>query len=422
MIPMEDKIEVKTGDIDDSKVLDLLNSTRGSWGDMKFLRWIYYDIPTADEETNFFAVNNVGDVVAFGRTGIKTVRDINNNIKEKVFEYKNGSVHPDYQGLGIYSSLLKERPSFFSKHNDYNFIIAFIRKNNIPFTVFSQRGWRHRVLPLYMCILSPKNVIGDYARFLQEKSSTIGKLARKFGKKLNMVFSDGKINVSEMFNGKPSKGLGLNIYVSDTAVKKIVENLTGELSPKELLKDAVGLFLKGDINLFEIRDSNKTSIPKNKELKVEIKNKLGNKELNELLQLYTQCLKDYELTFERGKKDIEHILSYPKNTDIILVRKNGKLVGFSVLGLTKEENKKEVWVMDIIHKDESVFHKLIHEIERICRVKKMDSIHLFSDIDPGHRWTHIPETTLMWDSLEKIENIEHKFKNARWKISHYDVL
>ena len=422
MIPMEDKIEVKTGEIDNPKVLELSNITRGSWGDMDFLKWIYYDIPTADEEENIFAITEDEKVVGFRRCGRKNIIILKEFLAVPVIDYKHTSVHPEYQGQGIFTKLIQIGKPFTCNSIEFNFEIALVRKSNIPFKRHSSKGWRHRVLPLYICILSPKNVIGDYARFLNEKNNTIGNLARKFGKKLYMVFSDGKINVSEMFNGKPSKGLGLNIYVSDTAVKKIVENLTGELSPKELLKDAVGLFLKGDINLFEIRDSNKTSIPKNKELKVEIKNKLGNKELNELLQLYSQCLKDYELTFERGKKDIEHILSYPKNTDIILVRKNGKLVGFSVLGLTKEENKKEVWVMDIIHKDESVFHKLIHEIERICRVKKMDSIHLFSDIDPGHRWTHIPETTLMWDSLEKIENIEHKFKNARWKISHYDVL
>jgi len=428
-----EEIKVRKGDVEDEELLNLLNTTRDFWGDMEYFIWLYHENPASEEEENYYAIiDSENEIIGFRRGGVKYILDLNQESLETVLEYKHGSVLPDYQGMGVFSKICKS-DYCLSKEEDYDFKIAFIRKTNIPFGRHKRKGWRHRVIPLYIYIISPKNIIEEYLRFLEEKNKTAYYLAKILGKRINLKCSDGEVDLVETLDLEPTHKLKINVSLSDKAVKENIENVVEDLKINKILKENLKLFLKGHINLFSRKEKteeikeNQANIEKKSRLSVKtnsVKN-LENPEeefdLEEITKLYSRGLENYDLTFRRNEEDISHILNYPKNTEIIEVRKNDKLLGFAVLGEAKEENKDELWVIDFIHEMEEVYRVLVDEIERIGREKKMDSVRMYSDIDPGEKWVYIPYATIMWDDLDGKDRLESNFQNGRWKISQYDV-
>jgi len=422
-------IEVKTGDIDDSKVLKLLNSTRGSWGDLEFLRWIFYDIPTHDKEENFFAKTTEGKIVGYGRTGHKNIVDQENNHSEGVFEYKHASVLPDYQGLGIYSKIIESRLKYFSNSGIYNYKISFIRKGNLPFGLYSKKGWKHRVLPLYMFIVSPCAYFLEYVNFFKEQSDRIYNILLNIGRYIDLVFSDEKVNISKAMGGKKLGKLRLKIYVSDTAMKENIEMVTSELNLFSLIISNFKLATRDEISLFRKKMLSENSMAHNtldesyKIKKIDISDTDKPEkhiDIDNVVTLYNKLLKNYDISFRRDKEDIVHILRYPKNSEVILVEDKGDLLGFSVLGYAKEKEVDEIWVLDQICKSEDVFHSMINYIEKLAVSRRVDSVRMYSEMNPGDKWAYLPITTLMWDG--KKTEFENKLKNGKLFISQYDVL
>ena len=418
---MNDKIEVKSGKIEDDKVLNLLNMTRVSWGDIKFLKWIYHNNPNVENDENFFALTDNDELIGFERISYKEVLYNNCTQIEPIFIYKNGTVDPKYQGKGVYSGIIKLREKYFN-NNDVNYKMAFIRKSNLPFRIHRDRNWRYRILPLFMYIISPLIVIKNYSKFFLEKSKSISLFAKIFGRRVNLVFHNDSVNLSELFDGFRSKGLVLNIYLSNVALKKLIEDLTGRILIRDVIFDLVKLFLFNEISFFKKNDFFVLDKKQSDKFIIEIKEELNEDEISVLEKLYLECLKKFDVVFRRNFRDIFHILSYPKITDIILVKKNNKIVGFSIVGYAKEDNIRELRVFDIIYNDEEVFDVLVDEIEKIGRDRDLISIHLFSNEKLNDKWIYIPETAVMWKSKNVIEDLEILFEKGNWKISHYDVL
>ena len=78
--------------------------------------------------------------------------------------------------------------------------------------------------------------------------------------------------------------------------------------------------------------------------------RIDENEIVELERFYFNCLKKYDVAFRRDYEDIIHIISYPKKTAFVLVKKRDEMVGFSVLGLMKEKNKKELLRFQVMSK------------------------------------------------------------------------
>lgn len=428
---MEEEITVKSGDIDDHKLMELINAVWGSWGGLNFLEWVYHENPVTKEEDNFFAITeeNGEKIVGFRRGGIKKIIDIRDPKTITALEYKHGSVHPDYQGMGIYSKISKSKP-WLSKKKEHDFKLSFVRKTNIPFKMHQKEGWAFRVLPLYLYIISPKKVVEEYIRFFKEKEGPISSFIRVISKRMDLVLSDGTVDIYKMMGGDGSDGFKVPIHVSDKALNEIIEYLAEGGDVKELSKELSKLTFKGEINFIsrkKLEPSGKKSSTIDKGGRTVVTIDISEKEnpadsvdVEELGELYSCCLKKYDLSFRRDLEDIIHLLNYPYNTDIIMVRKDQKLVGFSCVGYAKE-GKKELWVLDLVYDDEKTFDMIIEEIKKIGVSRGMNSIRLYSDKNPGEEWAHVPITTMMWDDRNEDKELERKFKKGKWKISQYDV-
>jgi hypothetical protein len=426
---MEDEITVKYGDIDDQKILKLLKSVRSAWGDIDYLKWTYYEEPSSDENENYYAINmkNNDQIVGFRRASIKYVVFLNEGHTEKMLEWKHGSVHPEYQGLGVFSKIRDSEYCIFME-KQYSYKIAFVRKTNIPFKMHKRQGWNHISLPYHMYIISPKKIIEEYVTFLEEKSEKIPLLAKLFGKRINFVVSDGELNISSTFGGDSSKGFKLKIYVSNNTLVNNVENFACNWDAKKMLKDNLKSFLKGEIGPFpvneryddEISDIGQVGLKVDRIEVTENFHPENLPNLDSIKYLYDRFLEDYDITFRRNYEDLLHILKYPRNTDIISIYRNEKLVGFAVLGGAIEKSNKEMWVMDMVYKDKNVFKKLVSIIKIIGFERNMNSIVIYSDQNPGDDWAHMPMMSLMWKG--SAEGFEEKLKNAKWKVSQYDLL
>lgn len=417
---MNEDYEIKLGKIDDRKVLDLLNETRDSWGDFEIFKWIFKTKPDVNKEINFFAVNDKKKYIGFERASYKELIFPNNAIRSKnIIVGKCSSVPPDFQGKGVYSNLIKIRDNYLKDKHSYLF--GFVRKSNITFLINRKNGWNYRVLPLYMLIRSPKNVIRKYAKFLFEKNRRLIFFEKFFGNRINFIFSDGSVTLSKIFGNKSSKRLKLNIYISNFAVKNIVEELTGSLNIINFFKEILKLLFIGDISFYKNKNFKLKDYYYKKDFKIQIKDKLINEEIEEVIQTYNYFNKKYDIVFRRREKDIKHLLSYPKIKDIIVIKKNENIIGFSVIGKLKEENKNEIIVLDTIYKNTEVFKILIKEIEKLANIYEIDMVHMFSDILPSKKWSFVPETTVMWKSLNNDFELNKIMNNGKLKISMYDV-
>jgi len=425
---MEDGITIKYGEIDDRKILNLLKTVRSAWGDIDYLRWAYYENPSCDDDENYFALSgkNSDEIIGFRRASIKHLVDLNKYLTEKMLEWKHGSVHPDYQGLGVFSKI-RDSQYCTSRDEQYNYKIAFVRKTNIPFKMHKKHGWDHRALPYYMYIISPKKIIEEYVTFLEEKSEKIPSLGKLFGKRINFVVSDGELNISSTFGGEPSKGFKFKVYVSDNTLVDIVENLACDLDAKKMLKDNIRSLLKGDIGPFPVKEKdNDISDVQHADLKIDrfevSKDFMPEKvsDLDSIKGLYDRFLEDYDITFRRNSEDIIHILKYPRNTDIIRIYRGKNLVGFAALGGAIEKSNQEMWVMDMVYEDKEIFDTLVSVIKKIGVERNMNSIVLYSDLNPGNDWAYMPMMTVMWNGSGN--KFERKLKSANWKVSQYDLL
>ncbi len=414
---------VKQGLPDPERVLRLLDSAYDGWGDQKLFEWKYKDYPDFKEDEVFYIESEEGDLASFGRVFSKELVVKNFQKKVQVYVIGDAAVSPSHQGEGLYSNIHKARVDY-SKNQDVEAIFSFIRRTNVPFKVNKKRGWGHKVLPLHMLILSPAKVMKEYGGLALEDKPVLKKLCRTIGKKIDLVFSDGKLNLGELVGLENKEGIfNLFFNFSNFAVKRLIEQIDANIDIGDLLKESINLLLKGEIRIgpkspkkMEFTDK------KFRDFSVDLKDNLSSDEKDKILSLYDNSITNYDVSFRREKKDLEHLLGYPKITDILLVRKNSKIVGFTVLGLRDGSDLKEIWVLELLYKDKNVKNFLLNLIENICEKKDLDSVLIISNLD-NKNWTNIRYQTLMWKVVgDSKKNFETHFENNRWKINLYDIV
>jgi len=405
-------------------LLELLNSAYEGWGDEEIFRWKYDDYPDFKKEYGFYIEDGHGNPICFGRVARRELIFTQPQKKIKGFTLGDAAVDPSHQGEGLYSYIHKARTDFVESQ-DADAILAFVRKTNVSYKVNKKRGWGHRNLPLKMLILSPGKFVKNYADLALADIDIISSFIGFFGKWIDLTFSDEKITLSELIEGKTSDTKSkLKFSISDFAVKRFIEEIDEEIELLQLINLFSKLLMSGDIVLGNTSPKKfEHDRREYKNLLLEHRDELTQKEIDEILFLYSKKLKDFDLYFRRDEQDIEHLLSHPNLADILVIKKDSNIVGFCVLiNQNKKSGSDEIWVYECIWDNDEAKHLLLNEIEQVGFRRNLDAVLMISDLILDNKWTDISYQTITWDLVEDKPEIDNILRKGDWRITLYDIL
>jgi len=128
---------------------------------------------------------------------------------------------------------------------------------------------------------------------------------------------------------------------------------------------------------------------------VSCKQSISSTEFESIVGLY-----DSDTTsFRRTPADIRHIIQYP-DSDIILIKQDDELIGYTVVGPRSRANVLEGRVLELRVEDEDAFDVLIDEIERVAIDRGFDLIIVFSKQPIGELWASVDQQVIMWTDLD----------------------
>lgn len=410
---------VERGVPDIGEVVSLLNDAYDIWGTEELFEWRYDECPDYDAEEHTFHIYKSDDLAAFARVTYKELFSENNPYP--AFVLGDAGVIPEHQGQGLYSQLHQERIQY-CEGNAASMIFTFTRKGNIPFEVNQNRGWQYRELPLHIRILSPTEVIPNYAQLVTEDSKWLRRLIGLLGSRVTLKLSDGELALGELIDGSPSvKRLNLSFYISDYGVQRLVEVASNDPSLGALVKSGLTLLLEGEISPFD-RDhqtsfeesETKFEIVRSKELE------FSDDEFEEIMGLYDTFFSQYDLSFRREREDLEHLLSHPGLVENIRIWGQGALVGFAPVAFHPGSDSNELRVLDLVYATDDVKDALLSQIVQCGVEYHADLISLFSSGVQSKEWAAIQKQVIMWEQLTKTD-LETELNGSDWHFGFYDI-
>jgi GNAT superfamily N-acetyltransferase len=407
--------EFQTGKVDQSRVLSLLNESFEDWGDKELFQWKYNEYPGYDPDEHAFSITIDGELAAFRRVFRKEL--VVDGETVPIHIYGDTAVAPKYQGRGLYSELY-ERTKEYSEQSDAKYVAAFNRKGNLTFDANLERGWSYRTLPLQLRILSPKAVLETYASLITDQLPAIHSLANLIGNRLHVSTSDGRLTVEEIVtNSTGSADQSVGPALSDTAVTRYVEAVSTDGNTiTDLVVSSAQLAANGHISVGRPTESTTLTFGSAEPVDSSIQQAVAENELDELVSLY-----DVNSSFHRTREDIEHIIQYP-DSDVVLARRDGAIVGYAVLGSYKNGGVIEGRVLEIQTDGDSegVFSPLIARVESRAIERGFDLILILSDTCLGKQWASIDQQVLAWNELEQTNNHSVQYESPR--ITLYDIV
>ncbi len=409
-------MEIKEGIPSVENIVELLNREFDGWGSEDYFRWKYIDNPDFDVD-DCGLYTNKKEVTSF--SGVFPKDFVVKDDISPVLVWGDLCATSSLQDKGIYI-FYKKKISRKCDEFGCKGVITFNNKSNPTFEAQDRLGWNYTELPLYIKLLSPKKAIQHYADITEIDNSKLNWIMEKFGDRVNLVFSDGKLKLSSVLSDDeiPEKEniINFDVHLTEYGTNRLVNGFFNE--GKDLKSVVTGLLLKRHISFSKIeKDSSKeVSIPSG--LNVEHKDNLREDEIDEVLEFYSTEVKSKDKYFGRTRDNLEHLLEYPYIIDILISRKNSEITGFLVLGELKQGEIREARVLEMWSSDRETHKYLIDECERIARKNKLDVIALFSDRKLRDDWIKINEQVMMWDEIDKLDSLQKR----DLKINFYDVV
>lgn len=364
-------------------VVEILNDAFGDWGDEERFRWRYDQYPGFQEEHVFWIAND-GELAAFRRMFDKEIVGVNDS-KFSFFVMGDTCVAPMYQGNGLYSEL-RDKTITLCRESNRDFSCAFNREGNVPHKVNLKQGWTYRTLPVRLRILSPAAVIQKYAQQALKEDSTAISILDTIGHRFGVSLSDGRISGTDLIDA-PSETAGRTVHLPlpDTVVQMGIETISSDHT-----LDAAKRHLP---------PVSKKDGPEN--IAVETHQPEFEKQLlDKICSLYDERTADYDFSFRRERRDIEHMLSHPQLEALVTVSRSGKLVGIAPVCLSHSDELYEAQVLDLLANDRAASDALIRKIESIAADKNADLIVMITDREIGSPWVRVDQQVMMWDAYE----------------------
>lgn len=414
-------MNVEQWEPDKSEAVSLLNEAYDPWGTTSLFEWRYNCCPGYDPSAHVFHITSGNELVAFRRV---TYKELNTSgRKTPVYVLGDTAVAQDYQGQGLYSQIHDESTSYCST-NGAPILFTFNRKGNITFKANRKRDWAYRELPLHLRILSPSTVIPNYAQLVFEEAKTVRKVAEVLGSRIVFHLSDGELSLNEV-SGKSSgvKTPNLSVHLSDIGVKSLVEAASNDPNFASLLRTGTRMIFDGHVSFWHRENVEKSHEVNSTEhdFKIEHRTEFSDDEIDELEKLYSSFLSEYEISFRRTFKDVNHLLNHPGLVDVLLVRDDNELVGLAPLAFHPGADVDELRALDLVYKNGIVFETLIHEIELSGFQCGADLIAILTSSSPGDRWVPIEKQVIMWDQIsDETPSTEELIQND-WYFGFYDI-
>ncbi|AGB38766.1 GNAT family N-acetyltransferase [Natronococcus occultus] len=407
--------EFRTGEVDKSRILSLLDESFEDWGDEELFQWKYDEYPGYDSDKHVYSITIDGELAAFRRIFRKEIVVGGETIPIHI--YGDTAVAPKYQGQGLYSELY-ERTKAYSEQSDAKYVAAFNRKGNLTFDANRKRGWSYRTLPLQLRILSPKAVLETYASLITDQIPLIDSLAELIGHRLHVGTTDGQLTFEDLVTDstKPT-GWSVGPVLSDTAVTSYVEAVSTDGNTiADLVMASAQLAVNGHISVGHSANSTTSAYHSTGEIDVSVQQSVSDAEIDELVALYHN-----RPSFCRTREDISHITQYPKS-DVLFARRDGAIVGYAVLGAYENNGVVEGRVLELQTRtdDEAIANKLLEHVETRALERGFELVLILTDRQLGERWAAIDQQVIVWDELGQPNN--QPLQREHLQISLYDVV
>lgn len=374
---MTDEYDVVRGVPDEGPLLDLLHESFDDWGDEAFLRW-KYDRP-GDERAMGYHVRRDGDLVGFRGMFERTIEGRDGGYDFHVCG--DACVAPEHQGEGLYSRIRDATESEIEAQGS-DFCSVFTRKGHIPFEVGLDRGWRYRTLPLYIRVLSPANVIPNYARLVLDDDGRIASLLDRFGGRVTLDSGRDRLRLDEILGASTTDPRwSLPVPFPRWATTAAVE-----VAGSDSLRESAERYLpsarpapRGDVDL-------------------KAESTVDDDLFDAVAALYERVRADYDLAFRRDESDLRHLFDHPHLHSVVTAMDGDELVGVAPVAFVETEDTVEAWVLDVVAVDDGVFDALTAAVEQVADGDGADMVLMMADVDPGRRWARIDKQVLMWTS------------------------
>jgi GNAT superfamily N-acetyltransferase len=406
---------LRSGVGDEAAVRALLNEAYDNWGDEEYFRWKYNDYPDYQPDEHVLSIVVDDELAAFRRIFERELTVQGETVPIHI--YGDTAVAPKYQGWGLYSELY-ERTKEYSLQSGATYGAAYNRKGNVTFDIHRDQGWAYRTLPLQLRILSPKKVLETYASLITKGVPAIDSVANAVGHRFHIGTSEGKLTLKEIVHGSGgSTKHSIGPTLTDTAVTSYVEAVSTDGNTiADLATTSARLAVTGQISVDQSTNSNSGRRAfVTGDLNISIEQTVSEAELNELVDLYGE-----RPSFRRMRDDIRHITGYP-DSDVLIVRRDGVVVGYAVLGPRENDRVVEGRVLEIQTEngDKDVFRVLMDRLEERAIERGFDLVLVLSDEALGDQWAAVDQQVLIWDELGQTKN--HPLRHDNLKITLYDV-
>ncbi len=417
---MDSEVEVKRGFPDSEKVLELLNSAFGGWGDEAYLSWKYDDFPNFEEKQVWF-IEDEGEVIAFTRLFSREMVDREKGENKTVFVWGDTAVAEEHQGEGLFSRLKEERSLF--EVGEEKLLMAFVEEGSITHKVHEKKGRSSKVLPVYTKYLSPAKLIREYGKEILEERGWLERVLYLFGKRIILDFEDSseKYSLRELLgfsrDGKDAERLFTHeVELNEYSTNKLFEKVINAESLDEILLELYEVFFGSDEEI-DVADSVEA------DLEVRRHGDAEELDIEEIEELYSRVLSDVDLHFRRERRDVKHMLSYPHLVEVVSVEGDEDLKGMAAIGKRPglRGTVSKFKVLDMLYEDRKTYDTLVEEIETVAREEGGDMITFMAGEEPKGGWAELENNLLMWDVIED-DGLKSRLENSEWWISYYDLV
>lgn len=353
-------------------IIRLLNESLDTDFDKEYLKWEYEEYPGFSDE-HVFHISEGDTPIAFRRLFRQEIIDSEGNTL-KVFTGAESVVKPRYRGKGLFSALLGESSDFAKDHSvDIN--ASFNRKGVVTHSMKESRGWYSRTLPVWVKVLSPGEIIPDYAEMAL-----------------------GNETATSLIKRTPSQ-----FY---------------RLLPSRLVTDAVE-FASSDKGFRAFGSSGDQAPKPSDDMSVKyVGSYPASVDVSRVESLYEEVVKHHDCHFRRNRTDINHMLSHPRLANVATVTRSDDLVGFAPVAMDSIAEPTEVKVLDIAAVDEAVEARIIEAVEEIADEHNANLISAITDRNPGKHWAKVEKQVMMWEEVSEGANLH----DQSLRVSHYDVV
>ncbi|MFA9427885.1 GNAT family N-acetyltransferase [Natronorubrum sp. A-ect3] len=408
--------EFRTGDIEQSQVLSLLNESFEDWGDEELFQWKYNEYPRYDPDKHSFSITIDGELAAFRRVFRKEFVTDEETIPIHI--YGDTAVAPKYQGRGLYSKLY-ERTKEYSEQSDAKYVAAFNRKGNLTFDANLERGWSYQTLPLQLRIISPKPVLKTYASYITNNTPVIDSVLKTVGHRLHITTSDGILTVEEMVAKNNKSGYqSIGPVLSDIAIADYVEEVSTDGNTlKNILTRSFSLAINGHVSIDGTLDDTKPKYDGLTNIETRVKNKISGEEIDRIISISGE-----DEVFRRSARNLHHLIQYPKSDVILAYDNNNNIIGYAILGPQRTSDVVEGRILEIQTKNNNnrIRSALLNRALDRSINRGFDLLLVISEESLGRKWARVDYQTIVYNNMNDDYMNDDFISPSRF--SFYDIV